>query len=186
MPHASYTTARGMVDRLRERRLALGLSQRATARRAGADEPTVYRWENGHMLPSLPYLIRWAGALGLTLMLGACAFTDRGQAAADQLGAVSVRDIDQAMGLAILNNDQPAQACLKAIRYVVTSIQAYAAAQPDGKLVVGPLTAFQMGMDITNPGGYLQTECAAQKAQVKSRVQLFLGQTATLLATFGL
>lgn len=130
--------------------------------------------------------LHWALLVALAIGLASCSFTDRGQQAADQLAAVSLRDIDQAYGLAVLNHDEPAKQCLVAIRYVVTSIQAYAAAQPDGKLVIGPLTAFQMGMDITNPGGYLQTECAAQKAQVKSRVQLFLGQTATLLATFGL
>lgn len=129
--------------------------------------------------------LHWA-LLAALLTLAGCSFTDQGQQAADELAAVSLRDIDQAMGLAILNNDQPAQQCLKAIRYVVTSIQAYAAIQPDGKLVIGPLTAFQMGMDITNPAGYLQTECAAQKAQIKSRVQLFVGKTATLLAAFGL
>jgi hypothetical protein len=120
------------------------------------------------------------------LALGGCSFTDQGQAAVDELAAVSLRDIDQAMGFAVLNSDKPAQQCLTAIRYVVTSIQSYAASQPDGKLVVGPLTAFQMGMDITNPQGYLQTECAAQKAAIRSRVALLTAKGAALFASFGL
>ena len=125
----------------------------------------------------------WLHWLLLAVLAGAlagCTINDQGNDAVQKLSAVSLADIDQATAFATLNQDAPALQCLAAIRVVVAGIQSWQ------KPVVGPVTAFQMGMDITNPQGYLNANCAAERAQVKARVQLFMGQAATIAATFGL
>lgn len=128
----------------------------------------------------------WAGdmtrlaLLPLLFALGGCAATidQQGQDTIAQLRAVTDADLSQAMQLAILNKDTAAQQCIIAITNVVQTLRTFN--------TVGAATIFQAGMDITNPGGYLNVECAAERANVKARVQLFIGSTATLLATFGL
>lgn len=180
MPHPSYTAAQSMIASLRARRLELGFSQRAVARRAGADEPLVHRWERGDMLPSLPYLIRWAAALGLAVTLQACTVTvdQRGQELLKQIQAVTDEDIRQTSALIELNNDDPARQCLAGIVKVRNTLRTFT--------TIAPMTVFQAGMDITNPAGFINAACAAERAAVKARVQLFIGSTATLLAAFGL
>jgi hypothetical protein len=70
--------------------------------------------------------------------------------------------------------------CFAALQLVVRQVKAYP------NKVVGPVTTFQMGMDITSPAGFINTECAAERQAIKDRVSLFLGKAATLAATFGL
>lgn len=53
--------------RLREARLALGVSQRELARRAGISEPSVSMFERGLTQPEPPTLAALAKALGVTL-----------------------------------------------------------------------------------------------------------------------
>jgi hypothetical protein len=121
------------------------------------------------------------GAILLVLLLGGCsaAMEDQGKQFTAKLDAYTLRDIDRAYGWASLNNDEAAKRCLMAIRLVVSMHQAYQ--EPPGAF-----TLFQAGMDITNPSGYLNVECAAERSAVKDRVALFLGKSATILATFGL
>jgi len=170
-----------IIAKLRERRQSLGLSHRETARRAGVQPADVYRWETGKVTPAFRSFVRWAAALGFVILAG-CAIDDavdaRGKEMLARFQAISDADIAQARAWAFLNRDEPAIRCLDAIRVVVV--------QARSMTVIGPMTAFQMGMDITNPGGFLNIECAAERASVKARVQLFIGSTATLLAAFGL
>ena len=126
-------------------------------------------------------MIRWVTAFGFVLLAG-CSIQDhldaKGQEELHRIQAISDADIEQARRWAYLNKDTAALQCIEAIRVVVI--------QARSMTVIGPMTGFQMGMDITNPGGYLNVECAAERAQVKSRVQLFVGSSVTLLAAFGL
>lgn len=119
----------------------------------------------------------------LLLPLAGC-ISERGKDFVAEVSQYSTTDIDQAMGLAVINQDKPALQCLKAIRYVVVTIQTYVATAE--KPVVGPFTALQIGMDLTNPQGYLQTECAAQKAAIRSRVEMLTAKAGALFASFGL
>ena len=114
------------------------------------------------------------------LLLSACTqmLDQKGKETLDQLHATTLTDVDQAYAWAFLNRDEPAMQCLSAIRVVV--VQAHSMTE------IGPITLVQMGMDITSPTGYLNSQCAAQRAVMKARVQLFIGSTATLLAAFGL
>ena len=50
---------------LRETRLAAGLSQSELSQRSGLPKPTLSRYENGHVLPSLNTLRQLAEALGV-------------------------------------------------------------------------------------------------------------------------
>src|SRR2546428_8182166 len=50
---------------LREARLAAGFSQADLSEKSGLPKPTLSRYENGHVLPSLQTLQRLAGALGV-------------------------------------------------------------------------------------------------------------------------
>jgi transcriptional regulator with XRE-family HTH domain len=52
-------------DRLRDARQAAGLSQSGLSERSGLPKPTLSRYENGHVLPSLVTLRRLADALGV-------------------------------------------------------------------------------------------------------------------------
>lgn len=60
----------GAVDRLAERRRAIGLSQLALEDRAGFPQGRVAHWESGRCHPSVASLIIWAEALGCRLVLG--------------------------------------------------------------------------------------------------------------------
>lgn len=122
-------------------------------------------------------------AAALALTLSGC-ISDQGKDFIAQASQFSVTDIDQAIGLAVINGDKPAQQCLKAIRYMTTTIQSYIATTE--KPVLGAFTTLQIGMDLTNPQGYLQTECAAEKAAIRSRVALLTAKGAALFASFGL
>jgi hypothetical protein len=124
---------------------------------------------------------RGAIVTAAAILLGGCsaAMEDQGKQFTAKLDAYTLRDIDRAYGWASLNNDEAAKRCLMAIRLVVSMHQAYH--EPPGAF-----TLFQAGMDVTNPQGFLQVECGAEKEAVKSRVQLFLGKAATIMATFGL
>jgi transcriptional regulator with XRE-family HTH domain len=51
--------------RLREARLAAQLSQSDLSERSGLPKPTLSRYENGHVLPSLATLRKLADALGV-------------------------------------------------------------------------------------------------------------------------
>jgi transcriptional regulator with XRE-family HTH domain len=53
-------------ERLREARLAAGMSQTDLSARSGLPKPTLSRYENDHVLPSLSTLRRLATALGVT------------------------------------------------------------------------------------------------------------------------
>jgi len=112
--------------------------------------------------------------------VGGCAITvdTKGQEMIERFRQIADEDMMHAQRLAELNKDDAALACLKAIDTIRLEVRTWKA--------VGALTVFQAGMDITNPGGYLNVECAAERAAVKARIQLFIGSTATLLATFGL
>lgn len=57
----------GLGDRLRTARLQAGLSQTKLAERSGIQKPTLSRYENGHVLPSIPSLQRLARSLGVDL-----------------------------------------------------------------------------------------------------------------------
>lgn len=116
--------------------------------------------------------------LALPILLAGCAqnMVDQGNEFAQQLKAIAIPDIDMAYQLAVLNDDKAAMQCYPALRYVVSTLQ----------LPAGAVTLFQAGMDITNPAGYLNTACAAERAAIKARVQLFIGKTATIAAAFGL
>ena len=117
-------------------------------------------------------------AVAAALLLGGCTINQAGQDARDRLASISLADLDQALQWADLNHDVAAQQCFTAMRRVVVQLHSNA--------TIGAVTTFQMGMDITNPAGYLNTECAAERAAVKARVQLFTGKAATIAATFGL
>ena len=117
-------------------------------------------------------------ALPLFALLGGCSFNQAGQDAVDRLSNVSLVDIDQAHSLAFLNRNEPAMQCLDALKAVVIHLHSFH--------TVGAVTTFQMGLDITDPNGYLNQACLAYRQQVKDRVQLFLGKGATIAANFGL
>lgn len=51
---------------LREARLTAGLSQSDLSQRSGLPKPTLSRYENGHVLPSLMTLRKLADALGVS------------------------------------------------------------------------------------------------------------------------
>jgi transcriptional regulator with XRE-family HTH domain len=53
--------------RLREIRLAEGLSQHEFARRTGFKQPYICNVERGHKVPKLPVLKKWTMALGISL-----------------------------------------------------------------------------------------------------------------------
>lgn len=123
-------------------------------------------------------LIAAALAIGLGGCVIADATSDQGKAMIERFRQISDADMNQAERLASLNKDDAALQCLRAIRTIVYEVRTWT--------VIGPMTAFQAGMDVTNPGGYLNVACAAERANVKARINLFIGSTATLLATFGL
>jgi transcriptional regulator with XRE-family HTH domain len=52
-------------DRLRQARLGAGLTQSQLVRISGIPKPTLSRYENGHVMPSLQTLARLAEALDL-------------------------------------------------------------------------------------------------------------------------
>jgi transcriptional regulator with XRE-family HTH domain len=54
---------------VRERRLALGLSQTEVAARAGMTQPALSRLEAGGAVPTIPVLERIAAALGAELIV---------------------------------------------------------------------------------------------------------------------
>lgn len=54
-------------SRVRRLRVALDMSQRELARRAGCHRETVYHVENGRHAPSIPNLIAIARALGVSV-----------------------------------------------------------------------------------------------------------------------
>lgn len=54
---------------LTQRRQALGWSQRELAERIGVAETTLANWEKGDQEPSAGNLLRWAVALGCTVMV---------------------------------------------------------------------------------------------------------------------
>lgn len=67
-----YDEARGAFligQAVRERRLALGLSQTEVATRAGMTQPALSRLEAGGAVPTIPVLDRIATALGAELVL---------------------------------------------------------------------------------------------------------------------
>lgn len=117
-------------------------------------------------------------AIVAALLLGGCSINQAGQDAVDRISTIGLADIDQALGLAYMNNDAAATQCFTAMRRVVVRLQ--------GMRTVGAVTTFQMGMDITSPAGYLNVECAAERQAIKDRVSLFAGKAATLAASFGL
>jgi transcriptional regulator with XRE-family HTH domain len=53
-------------ERLREARTAAGLTQSALVRRSGIPKPTLSRYENDHVLPSLATLSRLSKALDVS------------------------------------------------------------------------------------------------------------------------
>jgi HTH-type transcriptional regulator/antitoxin HipB len=55
---------------VRERRLALGLSQAELAKRAGMTQPALSRLEAGATVPTIPVLERLAGAMDAELVVG--------------------------------------------------------------------------------------------------------------------
>ena len=54
---------------LRARRLKAGLTQAALAQAIGTTQPAVARVEAGGVVPSLPFVDRWASATGYPLMI---------------------------------------------------------------------------------------------------------------------
>lgn len=57
---------RAFVERLRARRIQLGLRQRDVSNRMGVHNMTVYRWESRQRFPRFAELAeRWADALGV-------------------------------------------------------------------------------------------------------------------------
>lgn len=63
-------TRHPVVDVLKGWRIALGLSQREVAERMGCHtQGELSAWETGQRQPGLPALDRWAGALGLELII---------------------------------------------------------------------------------------------------------------------
>jgi transcriptional regulator with XRE-family HTH domain len=54
---------------LRARRLKAGLTQAALAQAIGTTQPAVARVESGGVVPSLPFIDRWATATGYPLIL---------------------------------------------------------------------------------------------------------------------
>ncbi len=119
-------------------------------------------------------------AAALALGLAGCAVSvdQQGQDTVARLRTITDADLAQAQRLATINKDDAALQCLAAIQTIVIEVRTWTA--------VGPMTLFQAGMDVTNPGGFLNVACAAERANVKARVNLFIGSTATLLAAFGL
>jgi ribosome-binding protein aMBF1 (putative translation factor) len=70
--HEGYDEARRAFligQAVRERRLALGLSQTDLAARAGMTQPALSRLEAGGAVPTIPVLERIAGALGAELIV---------------------------------------------------------------------------------------------------------------------
>ncbi len=116
----------------------------------------------------------------LPLALGGCTamLSQQGQDTLAEMRAVTDADMAQAYQLALLNNDKPAMQCLVAIRTVVLTLRTFT--------VAGPMTLVQAGMDVTSPTGYLQVECAAQKAAIRSRIAMLTAKAGALFASFGL
>jgi transcriptional regulator with XRE-family HTH domain len=50
---------------LRDARIERGMSQADLSARSGLPKPTISRYENGHVLPSIPTLVRLAAAMSL-------------------------------------------------------------------------------------------------------------------------
>lgn len=57
------------VDTLKQRRVALGLTQRRLDELVGVSSCMIAKWESRHRYPTADSLDRWARALGLRLEL---------------------------------------------------------------------------------------------------------------------
>ena len=66
-PHSSYENL--AAQPVRERRLALGLSQTELASRAGMSQPALSRLEAGGVVPTIPLLERISTALDADLIV---------------------------------------------------------------------------------------------------------------------
>lgn len=62
-----HLTAKRVGARIRELRLAADLSQGDLERRSGIPKARLSRYENGHVMPTLPALDTIAAHLGVTL-----------------------------------------------------------------------------------------------------------------------
>jgi transcriptional regulator with XRE-family HTH domain len=58
-------SSESLGGRLREARLAAGLSQTELSQKCGIPKPTLSRYENDHVSPSIHTLLRLAAALGV-------------------------------------------------------------------------------------------------------------------------
>lgn len=89
-------SAEGFGAHLRAARLAAGLSQGGLAARSGLPKPRLSRYENDHILPSLPTLVRLAGALGTTRadLLGERSTVNGGAMLEDALREIGVTIAD--------------------------------------------------------------------------------------------
>ena len=67
LPETADAFARNVAERVRQRRLALGLSKLAVARAAGLDQRAITFVENSIRVPSIATLYRIAFALGTTV-----------------------------------------------------------------------------------------------------------------------
>lgn len=58
-----------IIEALKGRRIALGLSQRKVAERAGVRQAEISAWEIGRKHPAVGNIDRWAAALGCELIV---------------------------------------------------------------------------------------------------------------------
>lgn len=84
--------------RMRAARLAAGLSQTELADRSGIPKPTLSRYENDHVLPSIPTLRRVARAMGhaVSELLTASDRCDEPLADALRRRGIEIRSLAQA------------------------------------------------------------------------------------------
>lgn len=117
------------------------------------------------------------GALLLCVVVSGCTLTGQGEQLLTDLGNRSLADIDTAHQLAFRNDNKAAMRCLEAKRQVVVLVK--------NMRIIGPETVLQAGLDITDPGGYLNQECLAWRQQIRDRAALYAGRTVALGAAFG-
>ena len=65
MPPFSTEIKRAFGEGLRKTRLAKGMTQAQLSEGAEIAKPSLSRYENGHVLPSMPTFLRLAHALGI-------------------------------------------------------------------------------------------------------------------------
>lgn len=99
---------RKLGGRIRAARIAAGMSQAGLGRRAGMSKPTLSRYENDRVIPSIATLRRITSALGVTEAELLCAEGDSEQ---------RFIQILRGMGVRITNHDDAERLALMVARF---------------------------------------------------------------------